>query len=452
MSNEKIVIAEQFYIGYSNRDEQYYDYKLGEYVKIGTTKLGFATYYENNAACRKRQSTIDSWTCKANKDKSEIIDNKPHGGFKLSKKVTHGGGWNDLNVFWRIMDPRGFELEISSGNLAKLFQYCTIDHGNIQEECVWGWDKGNGSKVVLLPVNSEIYLESVKSTEVHNAKPLTVKDIQLGDEVELKSGVRGIYYGKPNGVYYSSQDDEASLTLNEVSQYVLLCENDHPHTAKERPLMKKIFLFATPNIIKRTAAEVLMTQNEAEKKLNEHLVDAYIETAGNSKLPLQQIVFFTYKNVKGYKGKIVYSELDISDFDKVMEQRQAKNPNESWLYRMGSRDLGALICTIDSGEKYMLTYGCKPGYQKIDLVNLEYSCNRVDKQNLDSLDFAKNPHFSAERKGYYGNYNDRTDYRHAASIFKSKRPNFKSLTAIRVEFEHDYGVVQHNLTNKQWYY
>lgn len=452
MSNEKIVIAEQFYIGFSNRDEQYYDYKLGSYVKIGTTKLGFATYYENNAACRKRQGTIDSWTCKDNKNKSEIIDNKPLLGFKLSKKVTHGGGWNDLNVFWRIMDPRGFELEISSGNLAKLFQYCTIDHGNIQEECVWGWDKGNGSKVVLLPVNSEIYLESVKSTEVHNAKPLTIKDIQLGDEVELKSGVKGIYYGKPNGVYYSNQEDESSLTLNEVSQYVLVCENDHPHTAKDKPLMKKIFLFATPNIIKRTPAEVRISQTEAEKKLNEYLADAYIETAGHSKLPLPQIVFFTYKNVKGYKGKFVYTAVELSDFDKVLEDRQAKNPSESWLYQGGSRIHGALICTIDSGEKYMLTDGCKPGYRKIPLEDLEYSCNKIDKKNLDSIDFVKNPHFSSERKNYYGSYNDRTDYRHAATIFKAKRPRFISLTSVQVEFEHDYGIAQHNLANKTWYY
>lgn len=452
MSDEKIVIAEQFYIGYSNRDEQYYDYKLHEYVKIGTTKLGFATYYENNAACRKRQATIDSWTCKDNKDKAEIIDNKPHAGFKLSKKVTHGGGWNDLNVFWRIMDPRGFELEISSGNLAKLFQYCTIDHGNIQEECVWGWDKGNGSKVVLLPVNSEIYLESVKSTEVHNAKPLTIKDIQLGDEVELKSGIKGIYYGKPNGVYYSNQDDEASLTLNEVSQYILVCENDHPHIAKDKPLMKKIFMFATPNIIKRTPAATRMSQDESEKKLNEYLADAYIETAGHSKLPMQQISFFTYKNVKGYKGKLVYSTLELADFDKELKERVAKNPNESYLYRMGSRNYGAVICTIDSGEQYMLTYGYKQGYQKTPLEDIEYSCNRIDKKNLDSLELSKNPNFSLERKGYYSGYNDRNDYSHAATIFKSKRPRFISLTIVRVEFEHNYGIVQHNLSNKQWYY
>jgi hypothetical protein len=95
--------------------------------------LGFATPYEPNLkAYEKRKSTIDSWVrsyyTTPVKIEPIIIDNVPLDNFKIAESVRRvywGGG----NVVWRIQDPRGFELEISSANLARIIDCVTIQHG-----------------------------------------------------------------------------------------------------------------------------------------------------------------------------------------------------------------------------------------------------------------------------------------------------------------------------------
>jgi hypothetical protein len=262
---ENIIIPEQIYLGFRQDPD---------------AKLGFGTYYENNAACRKRQSTVDGWVKAGNEQSNyhkkhyqkvegvEHVDNElvpatlegniPQSGFKLSKKVTHGGGWNDLTVYWRVVDPRGFELEISSGNLAKLFQYCDISKGDISGECVWGWDKANGSKVVLLPVNSEIYISSQKSTDIHNASTLPTRWIPLGNEVALKNGITGIFLGE---MYIVVANTEGRCEATKT--YVIKT------TSKELTGMH--YYVKSPKIISATPTEKSYTQEEAIAFVNSEI-------------------------------------------------------------------------------------------------------------------------------------------------------------------------------------
>lgn len=85
------------------------------------------------------------------------------------------------NVKWRITDPRGFDLEISSENFASVLACTTMVNGVIQGKCVWG---RLGKDNVLLPESSEPYIEASKLTAKVNAN-LTVKDMTTGDIVEL---------------------------------------------------------------------------------------------------------------------------------------------------------------------------------------------------------------------------------------------------------------------------
>lgn len=249
---ENIIIPQQIYLGFREDTD---------------AKLGFGTYYENNAACRKRQSTVDNWVVAGTRSvydpntrsygEREVIaatieGNLPQSGFKLSKKVTHGGGWNDLSVYWRIVDPRGFEFEISSGNLAKLFQYCDISKGNISGDCVWGWDKANGSKVVLLPVNSEIYLESQKSTDLHYAEVLTPKNIQRGNFVSLKNGQSGIFLGE---MFIVKNDEDGKCEAQKT--FVILNQTN-----------SNFYCVKTPKIVSSVPADKQYTQDEAIELVN----------------------------------------------------------------------------------------------------------------------------------------------------------------------------------------
>lgn len=101
------------------------------------------------------------------------FDNAPIRGFIITddiKRTYWGGG----NVKWRIEDPRGFEVEISSENLMSIIRSREILEGKILGEFVWAREGGQN---ILIPVDSEEYknsqqkAESVVKTKV---EPMTV--------------------------------------------------------------------------------------------------------------------------------------------------------------------------------------------------------------------------------------------------------------------------------------
>ena len=70
----------------------------------------------------------------------KIIDNIPLEGFKIQKCV---GRYSSSNKLWRILDPRGFELETSSFGMGELILNSTIINGVIQGKCIWrSWRTG----------------------------------------------------------------------------------------------------------------------------------------------------------------------------------------------------------------------------------------------------------------------------------------------------------------------
>ena len=255
MSTHNIVIPEQFYVNYAKRGQK--------------VPLGFATYLENNSLFRKRKGTIDGW---ADKETAGVeSENIPRSGFKLSEDVTHGGGWNDTSTYWRVSDPSGFELEITSGNVTKLFRYCDISKGVIDQPCIWGWDKANGSKPVLIPIESDLYKAAVKTTAVHNAESLALKDMKIGYTVELKNGDKGVFLGKVFYTYYTdmSGNREGFYTIKQDFTYLI---------AQEAGLM----MVKTPKIIKvidkaeltQVAALAKIKANKAKRNYI-HMAHAY---------------------------------------------------------------------------------------------------------------------------------------------------------------------------------
>jgi hypothetical protein len=72
-----------------------------------------------------------------------IIKNVPMNGFRLVKTVTR---YSTSNKVWRVQDPRGFQLEISSANLETLIHSTIILGGLIDGYCVW-----NGKVLQIVP-------------------------------------------------------------------------------------------------------------------------------------------------------------------------------------------------------------------------------------------------------------------------------------------------------------
>lgn len=167
------------------------------FVAVRNCQLGFAAPETNNAASEKRKVTIRNW---AGKDSREFtFKNELSSGFEISEHVRRSGGWNSRgNVVWRITDPRGFDLEISSANFAKIVEETDILHGRIEQRCVWGRDS-YGSNVLIVE-DSTPYVEALKATKLRNTKSVSATSIPVGAIVTMKTGQNCVYLGSYFGL------------------------------------------------------------------------------------------------------------------------------------------------------------------------------------------------------------------------------------------------------------
>ena len=141
----------------------------------GELPLGFATPYEENAAFEKRKKTVDDWT--RNGKPAQYFDNVPMEGFSISGVVSR---WRTSNKLFRIDDPRGFQLEISSDNLFRLIDCTTIANGTFMNKLVWGRD---GAQNWLWPANSEEYKKYLKGPSDYVHQPGDVINILTGTDI-----------------------------------------------------------------------------------------------------------------------------------------------------------------------------------------------------------------------------------------------------------------------------
>lgn len=176
--------------------------------------LGFLTPYENTAAGRKRQATADAWADngsysyeyvngvqkrikrdKPPEQQTRVIKNEMLAGFKLAEEIRRTY-WGGGNVVWRIEDPRGFEMEISSSNFARIITECGIEPGGIiPGKCIYGRVGGDN---ILIPDGSELWKQSHKDAEELERKSKSVSKnlVQIGSMCELKNGQMAVYLGQ----------------------------------------------------------------------------------------------------------------------------------------------------------------------------------------------------------------------------------------------------------------
>jgi hypothetical protein len=164
MSNNKLIIPNTINVGYQVRQDTY------------TKKLAYVIYTDNAGVLRKQKSW-DQW-----RDKSITPDefkNEPTSGFVLNKKVgDYRGSWDGRQAWIRIYDPRDFEFEISVNNLLFILEECSSIKGKgLEGEFVYAWD---GKDLVLLPVSSKEYKDSLFFTDLTNKKSLKKSDLKEG--------------------------------------------------------------------------------------------------------------------------------------------------------------------------------------------------------------------------------------------------------------------------------
>lgn len=216
------------------------------------TNLAYMCHYDKTKACEKRQDTGRRWAQSGewNEDRTKhtdlfgeehIVPNLPSTGFKLGSVVSR---YSTDNKLFRVTDPRGFEVEISAGNVSALLQDATVINGEVQEECIWGRDSGGN---VLVVMDSKCYFDNM--AELNKKKEIEFipfKDLKVGDEVRRKHQWRNdkwIYHGMvtmvydvklyPN-MYWERQKNIPKQVITDTKKVPLLvCVNDGTYTSIE---------------------------------------------------------------------------------------------------------------------------------------------------------------------------------------------------------------------------
>lgn len=184
---------DEFYVGFKNPEGG------------ATVPLAFLTPFDNTAAFQKRKETVDNWAKGYGRwvngqyvhdphPEAKVIPNEPIAGFTIAKSVKRNG-WNAGNVVWRIEDPRGFEWEIPSANMAQILIQSGVVGGVINGKCVIG---RLGSNNILIPEGTDLWDQMEKDMGKRKAKASAkvIKDFNRGQWVTLKNGEEGWYLGQ----------------------------------------------------------------------------------------------------------------------------------------------------------------------------------------------------------------------------------------------------------------
>lgn len=286
VDNKAIKIPEQHYVGFNKREDD-------------EIPLGFMTPDGTDAAAIKRKKTVDDWAARSYYGSKDVklpaqeFVNKPLSGFKFGSSVRHGGGWGQGNVKWRIEDPRGFELEISSPNLQQIMEISTIEKGEILEKCVWG---RLGSENILIPVSSDVYQTALANTARLNSSA-SLSDLEIGYHIVLQNGIEGRYMG----AFYEIEHSTLTVKQGSKKKHFIQVTTDGKISYSTMASLKLSAI---------TAGEKL-TIDEAERLINRSYEDGTADSGySNTRVshkPIKDITYFVQPGDP--KDKSTYDDL-----------------------------------------------------------------------------------------------------------------------------------------------
>lgn len=219
----RLFIPEKIHVGFNSRSDTY------------TKKLAYVIYTDEKGKKRKEVSW-ENW-----RDKNipvEDYDNVPTEGFVLNKKVGgYKSYWNFRNAYVRVYDPRGFEFEITVENLLFILENTSSIIGKgLEGKFVYSWD---GQDLVLLPTNSQNYIESTEYTkQLTTAKKIGAKDMELGKVYTDKQFRRYVFLGRKQGYSFNYDTGEYKLSKGKHFWFLRLYDNI---TEKDIELLKEIY-------------------------------------------------------------------------------------------------------------------------------------------------------------------------------------------------------------------
>jgi len=244
---QQLLIPEKINVGFCCRNDTY------------TAKLGYVIYYDHKGVLRKEKSW-QGW--RDQKIDPQEFKNVPTEGFVLNRKVGgYKSDWNYRSAKIRIYDPRDWEFEISLENLLFILSVGDCSRGKgLEGNFVYAWQ---GNELVLLPVASENYKNSIKYTELQSCK-VNAKELIVGASYKTKNQIVYVYLGK-------------------FMKNLVKCNNARYSWGKEKTGPRQLFWDGKNFVFLKNLSSIAVLHSDSVSSDFAELVDKYNKSIWGSK-------------------------------------------------------------------------------------------------------------------------------------------------------------------------
>lgn len=176
---DQLYIPKEIRVGFQERKDTF------------TGKLAYVIYVDGKGVLRK-EASWNSW--RDQKIEPLSFNNEPTSGFMINKNIARYN-WSHFSSnrsYIRIHDPRGFEFEVTPENLIGILMSGNCNHRVLDGEFVYSW---SGTELVLLPVNTDAYQNSLKFTKLQTEK-ISTKNLVPGLVYRNKRQEDYVYLGR----------------------------------------------------------------------------------------------------------------------------------------------------------------------------------------------------------------------------------------------------------------
>jgi hypothetical protein len=170
----------------------------------------------NVTQCYQSERTIKTELEAYKKIGKEIIDNIPIGGITVRRKLGGMDDFNNIKTYIKILDPRGFEVEISESSFESILNSNNIGKDGVLEgEYVYGWE---GEDLTLISTKYKYYTRLQEYASGVFRKTYVTED----------GIIEGVVYKDESGKLYTYMGEETCYESDykEHHHFKTLCEHN----------------------------------------------------------------------------------------------------------------------------------------------------------------------------------------------------------------------------------
>lgn len=249
---KNIKVSKELFVGIRNNDA-----------------VGWAVAYNNTTKKGKKdQEKVKNWS--GANGIAKVILNEPIDGFEIDKSVSR---YSTSNKLWRIKDPRGFILEISTENMEMLLNNCTMDRGVVKGKCIWG----SSSKMALIPETHPEFNDFLEQKKVSKIKYLAPSKFKKGMILRKNTGEKIKYLGKI--LYYGIHISHRELNGTKYgwrNYEYYINELDKPKTVHLYEDLNGSVYYGSKYIFQKTLKASLIEEGEEGTPINQAFIDGMI--------------------------------------------------------------------------------------------------------------------------------------------------------------------------------